>query len=313
MIGPIIAGIVVILVIATTVSLLVLSDDDSDPSDTVTAYLQALSDGDAKKALSTIDEPGNTKLLTDDILKRQQAKAKIGDIKVVRSMTTSERAIVKATYNFGQRNADVDFRLTETDGDWKVEQGAIEIDLSSGSIEKNKPTLFGVDVSGDSKAYVFPGPLEWGTSNKYIAATDGKADDWPVGPYSSYYPQLDFDISKDGNKAASIAVTAYLQYCAQSTQTDASVDKPGCEQEVFAFDALPGTVTWSDPRTMELSSLKLRYSGYTDSDAIAVSGSVPWQATYRSNRSPAPVTRSATDYLSGDVDLSKDPPQFQPN
>ena len=307
-------GIVAILAVATTVSLLAFSDDsESDPSGTVEAYLQALSDGNAKKALSEITAPGNTKLLTDDIVKRQQAKAKIGDIKVVDSTSAGGRATVKATYNFGQRNADVDFQLKKTDGDWKIDKGAIEIDLSLGSIQKNKPTLFGVDVSSDSKAYAFPGPLEWGTANKYIAAKDEKADDWPVGPSYGYFPQLDFDISEEGNKAASIAVASYPEYCSKSKQTDASVDKPGCDQRLFAFDAVPGTVTWSDPRTMELSSIRFDYASYSEDNEITVSGSVPWQATYRSNRNPAPVTEPSSEYLSGAVDLTQNPPRFQPS
>lgn len=314
-IGPVIAGIVIVVVVATTAALLVSSSSgNSGPSGAVRAYLGALEAGDSAKALRTMTTPGNSKLLTAAILRRQQATAKISDVRIVSTTDTGrDRAVVKATYSFGARNADVDYSVSRTDGRWRIERGTVEIDLTLGDMAPNKPTIYGVDISVDSKAYVFPGPIEWGTSNRYITASDSRIDDWPLGPSTFYYPQIDFDISSAGTAAVSSAVANHLADCAQSKQTDASVDRPGCSQQIVAADAVPGTVTWRNLQATDLSALQLRYSTYTDANAISVSGPVAWQATFRSSIDPAPQSRPAVEFLTGDVDLTRNPPVFTPD
>ncbi|MGV9825506.1 hypothetical protein [Gordonia sp. NPDC003429] len=298
---------VVLLVIALVVVLTRDKGPGSSPNGAVQTYLDGLANSDAKKVLGVVRTPPSEKLLTDDILRKQQEIAKITAITVSEPTNNfGSSATVKATYKFGDRNADVDYRLTKSDGKWTVDNGVLSVDVSN--IKVPKLTLFGVDISNDTKVYVFPGPLLWGSGNPNFTATTDDDKEFPLG--GDYYvsSSVKADLSTQGKSAVNKAVDAYLANCATSTSDDASTDRPGCGQDLYRT-AVPGSVRWTKPTDLS----DLRYSiGYDDPNKVDVLGQVNWSATYASPSS-GPSVATDSDFMNGSVDLSQNPPTYTPD
>lgn len=303
-----IGGGVLVVIIALVVTLIVVFTGDSGPGGSpkaaVQTYLEGLSNGDAKKALSVVRTPPSDKLLTDEVLKKQQAIAKISDINVREPSTSlSSMATVKATYKFGDRNADVDFMLKKSDGKWTVDNGTIPIDVDDTRVPQL--TAFGVDVSKDSKVYVFPGPVEWGSSNPNFTVKADQSSEFPLGPTYASYNSLKVELSDRGTKAVATALDTYFTNCAGSTQADASKDKPGCSQSLYQ-SVVPGSVRWTKPN--DITQLRLS-PDYETPTSVKVYGSVEWPATYMSTSS-GPGSYTDSDFISGTVDLAASEPTF---
>ena len=303
-----IGGGALVLIVALVVTLIVVFTGDSGPGGSpkaaVQTYLEGLSSGDAKKALSVVRTPPSEKLLTDEVLKKQQATAKISDLNVREPSTSlSSMATVKATYKFGDRNADIDFMLKKSDGKWTVDNGTIPIDVDDTRVPQL--TAFGVDVSKDSKVYVFPGPVEWGSANPNFSVKADNSGDFPLGPTYASYNSLKVELSDQGTKAVATALDTYFTNCAGSTQADASKDKPGCSQSLYQ-SVVPGSVRWTKPT--DINELRLS-PDYETPTSVKVYGSVEWPATYMSTSS-GPGSYTDSDYLSGSVDLAAAQPTF---
>ncbi|GAC69663.1 hypothetical protein GS4_26_01110 [Gordonia soli NBRC 108243] len=296
-----------VLVVALVVTLVLVVTRDKGPGGSpqaaVQTYLEALAGGDAKKALSVMKTPPSEDLLTDEILKKQQDIAKITEIDVREPDTdTGTLAVVKATYRFGDRNADIDFRLNKSGDEWQIDDGAIA--LSVENLRIPQPTFFGVDISDETKIYVFPGPQDWGSANQNITAENSNGREFPLGPGAFSYVSLDAVLSPKGKSTVETAVNNYLTTCATSTQPRAATDKPGCSQSIFGAQA--GTVRWTKPT--DLSGLSYRLD-YSDPSSVSVNGTVQWSATYVPTYSSS-TSSTDTDYLSGKVDLSASTPTF---
>lgn len=303
-------GVAALLVVGLVIALIAVATRDKGPGATaesaVQTYLDALAAGNAKKALSVTRTPPSTDLLTDAILKQQQGIAKISAITVHKpDNDLGDYAQVKATYKFGNRNADVDFTVRKSDGDWAIENGAIPLSLDY--LHVPQPTLFGVDISEDTKIYVFPGPLVWGSKNPNIAVTDTDPKDFALGPDSGAYPQLQAGLSDQGKTAVSTALNAYLDNCAASTQASASTDKPGCGQHLYD-SAVPGSVRWTKPTDLSTVTYRLDYQTPTTVD---VDGSLQWTATFTPTDG-SDNTGTGSQYLDGTVDLTAASPTFTP-
>ncbi len=303
-----IGGGVLVVIIALVVTLIVVFTGDSGPGGSpkaaVQTYLDGLSNGDAKKVLSVVRTPPSDNLLTDEVLKKQQASAKITDINVREPSTSlSTMATVKATYKFGDRNADIDFMLKKSDGKWTVDNGTIPIDVDDTRVPQL--TAFGIDVSKDSKVYVFPGPVQWGSANPNFSVKADNSSDFPLGPTYASYNSLKVELSDQGTKAVATALDAYFTNCAGSTQADASKDKPGCSQSLYQ-SVVPGSVRWTKPT--DINELRLS-PDYETPTSVKVYGSVEWPATYMSTSS-GPGSDTDNDFLSGTVDLAAAQPTF---
>ncbi|MGV9478054.1 hypothetical protein [Gordonia aichiensis] len=299
---------VLVVIIALVTTLIVVFTGDSGPGGSpkaaVQTYLEGLSAGDAKKALSVVRTPPSDKLLTDEVLKKQQAAAKISEINVREPSTSLPTMVtVKATYKFGDRNADIDFMLKKSDGKWTVDNGTIPIDVDNARVPQL--TAFGVDVSKDSKVYVFPGPVEWGSGNPNFSVKADSSRDFPLGPTYSSFTSLKTELSDQGTKAVATALDTYFTNCAGSTQADASQDKPGCSQSLYQ-SVVPGSVRWSKPT--DISRLNISQD-YDDLTSVKVYGSVEWTATFMSTSS-GPGNGTDTDFLDGTVNLSSAEPTF---
>jgi hypothetical protein len=308
-------AVVVIVVAGVVVGVVALTGKSSaSPSATVTSYLDDLAAGNSSGAIAQgASAPVSTTFLSDDILKQQQAKAKISGIKIVSTDQSGSAAQVHVTYQFGARSADETFELIKTGGKWKLTQSTYPIDVSNLS---NIPqtTLFGKPIANLSKVYVFPGPVAWGSGNKYFTVTDKNADKFALSPYDTEngFSELTADLSPTGKTAVETAITTYFQKCAQSKQ----LSPDGCPQEEFgdgdnSGDPVDGSVTWTAPTDFS----NLQYQSGEDATKLDVQGTTVWQDTYQSKSftddSLSTITDSSnkTDDV-GTVDLSQSPPVY---
>jgi len=166
-------------------------------------------------------------------------------------------------------------------------------------------TLFGKPVTDDT-IYVFPGPLQFGTSNSNLTVKDSNGDKYfSTAPGDFTGPYLTVDLSSTGKKAALDAVSAKVQECAKAR----SLEPVGCPQRMFDFDVVAGTTTWRITSNLQ-SVLKADNLSPSTPLTISVSGNVKWSVRYKVDFGDRAFYKSdtTTSFVNGTVDLSKSPP-----
>ena len=300
-----IVGVVAALVVGGGVTAGVLiagsSDSGAGPDKVVSAYLSALANGDAAGALKAGPTPGSATFLTNEILAKQQAKAKITNIKVGQVEKRGNEARVPVAYQFGSKNVDDDFFLRKTTGKWQLQATVTGFDVSE---VHDIPglTLFGKPVQG-TKIFVFPGPLEFGSSNPDITVIDKSSNDFATSPTDSVSPFLDTGLSPAGRKKVVSAVSAKLAACTKVKSTEPTQ----CPQKVFDFEAVAGTAKWR----LASNVSRVLQANLDNGLTVQVTGDLKWSVTYRAKDFNNKVsTRHDTDetYISAQVNLSESPP-----
>lgn len=215
--------------------------------ETVRAYLEALSRGDAAAALSyASDEPASKKFLTDDVLKKQIAHWPITNIRILNDDASSLAGSVHVAVNFGDQVSDHNLHAKkDAKGAWKIDSAAVQVTFLGGVREAAMKTLtiFGEPVDASTTAYVFPGWVDFGSSNPNLTVEE------PSRPYLldqlSYAssPLMSFDISDAGQRALETALKAALQQCARS----GDLHPENCPQYIYDSSLVNGTARWTLP------------------------------------------------------------------
>lgn len=259
---PLIIGVAVAVVVAIVVVIGVVSlsgngsgsgDGRGGPSgnlsasDTAKAYLEALSSGDAAKALSFGSaQPSTTDLLTDDILRKQNAKMPISNIRILdedKALAGIGQTTVHVAVNFGQVVDDATIDLKQDANQvWKLETAAIKLDppfnSDKGSAEETV-TIFGKDFKKGS-LYAFPGYLGVGSSNEYLTVTAEPILLEGLRTYLSATLDPEIKFNDDGRQAIMKQLTDAFANCQGSNQ----LAPPNCPTKVAFSDAVDGTVNW---------------------------------------------------------------------
>jgi hypothetical protein len=275
--------------------------------ETVKAYLQALSDGDAEKALSYGSaQPANTDLLTDSILRKQLAKLPISNIRILDSDSSMEAigmGSVHVAVNFGDTVQDVELRVKrDDDKNWKLETAAIKIDkpyASSNNDASNTLTVFGKGFDAGS-LYVFPGYTDIGSSNSYLDVTAEPLLLEALSMMGSARIDATYELNDKGTAAVDKAVADAFAPC-EGAKTFAP---PRCPTKVRPpSDGVDGTASWGPA---DLSGVDVgMFSAYDLS--VSLSGEVKFPLTYRTTDGGT-TTGDVTAYVSGDADVSTKPP-----
>lgn len=301
-----IAGGAVILVIALIIGFTVVggSGDKSNPGDTVKAYLEALSEGDAEKALSYGNQqPANTDFLTDDILKKQIAKWPISDIRVLDQDPTLESigmGNVHVAVKFRDQVSDANIRMKKGEDGWKLESAAIKLEQTT-TVTEDSPeetlTFFGKPASEGTR-YVFPGYIDVGSENPYIEATAEPLLLDKLTGYSSYVRPT-FKLNDEGRDAITKTMTDAFANCERSSQ----LNPPGCPTKLNAYDAVDDTVRWgranlSDMEIGDISAYRMK---------VLITGQAKIPVSYQT-RDNETKSGEATAYLASEADISKEPP-----
>ena len=290
------------------------------PGDTVSTYLNALAKGDAAAALATGPEPASKLLLTDAVLKQQQRLAKISDVKIVQSETNpsdKDDARVEATYTFGDQHADETYDVQKKDGTWQLTTTTVALTVSDLS-DLPQPQVFGVDVSKESKLYVFPGPLKFSSGNPDFSISqdsDSSEQKFNLAPSSYGYLYLKADLSATGKQKAQQAVQTAMAKCAQSHD----IQPDDCPQDAYEINTdkgypVDGTATWTAPT--DYSKLEYAIDSGTVTD-VRVSGTLPFGVKVQvedyvigKGEVKSTITDTVDADVYGTVDLSTNPPTY---
>ena len=192
---------VIVVVIAVFASMLASGSGassgatSSDPTETVTAYLEALADSDAEAALALLsDPPSDDTLLTDDVLEESNDLAPMTDIEVESVEDAAYYATIPVTYSLGDVEVSAEISVNQDDqgGAWTIDGGVNELYLGS-QFEGLEMTLNGGAVESDT-ATVFPGTYVLGTTTPYFEITGTSTitvkDPWDFPMFDDVQPAL---------------------------------------------------------------------------------------------------------------------------
>jgi hypothetical protein len=273
------------------------------PSAAVKGYLEALARGDAEAALSDgADQPASKELLTDDILKKQIEKMPISNIRILGDNAADAAGVgqVHVTVSFGDQSSDATLPVKKADGRWKLDASAVRLDFSRFTATNQAMetlTAFGKPV-GKSVAYVFPGWIDWGSSNKNIAvkAKPVLLESLSSSAAATVVPTLSVS---DAARAAIVAnLKQRLDTCAQSK----SVLPERCPQRMIHPGIVDGTVTWRAP---DANSAEIQFNPLKMAALITMQTTFGFTAQTRDGSS---VTGDAPAVVIGEADLSQSPP-----
>jgi hypothetical protein len=224
----ILGGVAVFLVLAVilVVALVAVANNGDDPGTAggagggkaesqpaaVKAYLNAVADGDAKKALSLAAvQPLDKDFLTDDVLAESAETAKITDIKVG-EVANEYTSSVPATFKIGEQTVTEDFQVTKSGDDWKMNEVGSTMDFTSMRNNTLPLMLNGKAVEVD-KVTLFPGTYTLSTGTDTI--TYGTTGQLTVKGGSDYLSTSDLmpTLTPEGERAFVDAVKASAQAC----------------------------------------------------------------------------------------------------
>lgn len=299
-----VGAVVVVLAGGGTAAGLLLSggeDAGPPPAATVRTYLSDLASGDAAGALAQGGSRASGPFLTDGVLREQQRLDPITAVRIGATSRHGDHAEVHADYRFGSRRVSADFALTRHDGRWGLDATTVEIDLSALSGIPS-PTVFGRPVGGAASIRVFPGPVRWGSGNRYFAVKRrdaGRFALWPRDPTASY-TELSAGLNKAGRAALLSAVRRYVATCRASH----SLNPRHCPQQQYDQGVVPGSVRWK--LVTDLTDA-LRYRAGTDRlTTLEVRAHLFWSCTYRVRVGKTRTAARTASHIAGDVNGTVD-------
>jgi len=304
----------VVLVIAIVIGIVIATSGggkSDTPADAVRAYLEALARGDAESALShASDQPASKEFLTDEFLKKQIDRWPISDIRILDDNTTASMGTVHVAVRFGDQTSDETLFLERKDGEWKLKQGAIKLDIgqtrSYDEAAAKTVTLFGQSIGDDSVVYVFPGWVDLGNSNSNIAMKRNNDTPFLLNELRGFgigtTLSLSFEVSDKGRNATEEALRDFFAGCAKSNR----LAPPNCPQKADEPGLVDGTVVWTAPT--DISGVTL---GFLDPKTVSMRlfGTVKFGISVKTVEGGT-KTGIATVYLSGTADLTSNPPKI---
>jgi hypothetical protein len=183
----------------------------------VKAYLSAVAEGDAKKALSLASvEPLEKDFLTDEVLAESSKIAKISDIKVG-DVPNEYTSSVPASFKIGDQTVTSDFYVTKSGDDWKMREAGSTLDFTSMRKNTLPMMLNGTAVEVD-KVTLFPGTYTLTTGTDYI--TYGTNGQFTVKGSIDYLRGSDLmpTLTPEGEQAYVAAVKGSTRACLQKQE-----------------------------------------------------------------------------------------------
>lgn len=303
-------GTVVVLVVAAVLLFGGSSDSGaSSPSDAVREYFEALARGDAQAALALGEsQPPDTTFLTDDILKKQIELSPITNIKTLGETPGANGAVMVAvSVDMGGKTSSDKIPASKVDGGWKVPHAAMTMDLgrNRGIVKPelfDVVTIFGEPAPKSGTAYVFPGPVELGSSNPNISVT---SREFSIPGLMQIYLGLsqqspEFGISDSGKKAITDAIMTKVTECTKSRQ----LAPPDCPVGTEVSGLIDGTAQWTAPTNLDSVSADFLNP---QTGLVGFFGSASFGLRVQTDRGNLYET-TITEFLSGEADIMEDPP-----
>lgn len=276
--------------------------------DAVKSYLEALSRGDAKAALSYgIDQPATSLFLTGEILKRQVAQWPIRNIKILHDNSSSPGAALSMAHvhvaaSFGDQTSDAILDLMMDHNRWKLAAAAIKftpgLGSSMGNAAAKTVTLFGTPIS-DTTVYVFPGWIDIGSTSPYLTATVPPLLLDQLTMAAPYWVHPTFVLADTGRDAVRAQLASTMANCQKSNML-APVD---CPVHLDPHGLAEGTAEWGNA---DLTTVKFdKLDAYRMTQEF--SGQVRVPVTVKTS-SGATTQEQVSGFLSGVADLATTPP-----
>jgi hypothetical protein len=315
-------GVAVAVVILVVAGVLVFSGggESNKGADTagkaVQGYLEALARGDAGAALSFAEAPADTTFLTDEILRKQLEKYPITNIKVLSDVPGGNGgAEVHVVANFGASKSDETITLSKPAAGqgWKLEHAAVEVNLGRDSPNvPMKPeladvvTIFGKPAPKSGKAYLFPGWVDFGSSNPNIDIHAYKDEPPSLQEIwlglSHQRPEL--GVSEAGKKAIIDQIKAIIDECVKSKQ----VSPPNCPNQLNISDLVEGTAQWTAPANLD--EIEPQYLDETTA-TVSFYGWAEFGLTVQTTHKNLPVyTTTTSGSIDGEADMLQNPPKI---
>jgi len=315
-IGAAVAVLAVIGVIVTVLITRSAVDHPSGPppggaTEAAKGYLEALSRGDAKTALSYgAAQPESTDLLTDDVLKKQLAKMPISDIEILgqdnKPGADEKNTLVRVAVKLGGKRTESRLPMVAVDGGWKLRSAAVNVGTLARSNTDSSPDstlmIFGKPIDPSGHFYVFPGYFEVGTATPYLTVNQ-------PGPASfdqldgGMFLELKWSMPDSAKPAIEEAVRAWLTKCYSPGA------KPDYCKELIGgtdwedYDA--NTVALTGP--IDLSGLKITYDGVLRTAMVMGDvKQIPITILRKADSQTVPLFANA--WFAQQVDLCQDPP-----
>lgn len=276
------------------------------PKEAARAYLEALERGDAKSALAlTSFSPPDTTFVTDEVLRKQQEKFPIRNIRVLGEDTN----LVHVVFDIGDDVYDGYMTVTPpADGKgWLVAEGVMSVEFH---VDKMSPelakwiTLFDQPIPSSRIAYIFPGYIGLGSANPNLIARS-----WNERPSGlmfilgeeSVRPQI--EVSDEGKKFIEDQLRAAVEECAKSPNSS-----PNCPNgRAYTPYFVEGTAKW---RLEKLTDVRV-YPINTETGAVDVSARAEFTVTGRGINRYAPDSDEVSIFMTATVDFTQDPPKFE--
>lgn len=271
------------------------SDGTASPGAAVKRYLQALAAGDARAALALgVEQPTATDFLTNDTLKQQLAKWPISNIKILdNDATAKQNGRVHVTATFGSQTSDATIEVTHQSGGWRLKATTVQIAPAKAL------AIFGKPVS--AAASVFPGWVDFGSSNTYVTVTAtppllealSPNRTWPITPA--------YKLTEQGRTAVRDQLTAAVTQCEHSNL----LAPPGCPMHLNAGEFIEGSAAWSQFDTSAVSIGDLNGETF----GVFFTGQITFTVSARTTLG-VPKIGSLTRPLKGTADMTKTPPEL---
>lgn len=245
LIGIIAGGAVVVLAIAAAVIVPILTRAPQvSASDYVEAYLTAVADGDAEKALTYVDDNGDDDLLTADVLTASLKLGAIDDIVIGDKESENEYGdtIVPVTFTIGGQEVSRDFEVYRS-------ANGTEMSITDGLVRMSSPYGFeGLDLTVNGAqvpdyTYVFPGTYEFavgfdafaidGESTFVLASDDDTEALYEVSPV----------LSETGTTTFRELVNASFAECLAMKTLDTPCGMNVSDMSQDGYNPVDGTVT----------------------------------------------------------------------
>ncbi|MDR3661655.1 MAG: hypothetical protein P4L86_14925 [Mycobacterium sp.] len=284
----------------------------TSPGGTVRAYMAALSRGDAQAVLAlSSDVPADKTFLTDDVLKRQVAEAPISNIQILDQDADAKGATVHVRADFAGKTSDQEISgLIKSDGVWKLPKGVNELNADvSGTMNpklRSKMTIFAKPLPDSGKAYVFPGPVDVGSSDPNIQFSPAQAG--RGAHISSPLDQIwlgttslpsTVTVTKAGRQAVRAAVRTLADNCAKTSQ----LVPPNCPNGADTQGFIDGTAQWTAPQ--DYTAVQVDY--LKQDGTVSVSGPLDFGLTVQTNTGP--VSTQSLTFILATADLTQSPPK----
>lgn len=252
------------------------------PEQVVEAYLTALSENRAEDALAVLAEPpGDTSLLTDEVLSAGNERAPIAGITVTPVEADDYSATVKVDYTIGDDAVSYSYDLyTDSNDAWEISRGTVRF-YAGEQLEGLDVTVNGQVPDDLAELEVFPGSYEIATGSEDFALEGGE-DLTLSDPNESSSQTVEATLSEAGTKRFRTLVNEAAEECVASTELEAGCGLTLPEEFDDGTPIKDGTVKRSLPAdtraNLKSITADLSYDNPTLASAADYLGSVSFTA-----------------------------------